>query len=260
MWSSREFLSRCGAERRLAPVLVLAALLATACDMTPRFRVEIRPVQEGQAPAEPLAAVNEAAREPPEAGREPPAAAGPEKLAPVPGTATRVPAPGGATAAVQDGAALLAARPLVVPVQGVAPSALRDNFTEARGARRHEAIDIMAPTGTPVVAVDDGRLAKLFTSKAGGLTVYHFDPEEQLAYYYAHLDAYAPGLREGMSVRRGQLIGYVGSTGNVGPDAPHLHFAVFRLGPHKLWWKGDPVNPYPALRRAQVAPEVAQVR
>jgi murein DD-endopeptidase MepM/ murein hydrolase activator NlpD len=153
--------------------------------------------------------------------------------------------------ASSDGAALLAARPLVVPVQGIAPQALQDTYTQARGGGKHEAMDIMAPRGTPVVAVDDGKLVKLFRSVPGGLTIYQFDPSGQLAYYYAHLDRYADGVKEGMALKRGQVIGYVGVTGNSAPDAPHLHFAVFRLGPQKLWWKGDPINPYPALRQAQ---------
>jgi murein DD-endopeptidase MepM/ murein hydrolase activator NlpD len=139
-----------------------------------------------------------------------------------------------------------------VPVAGVAPSELADMFDEARGGRRHEAIDILAPRGTKVFAVDDGTVAKLFTSKPGGLTVYQFDPQERLAYYYAHLDRYAEGLQEGMKLRRGDLLGYVGTSGNAG-NTPHLHFAVFRLGPQRRWWEGDPVNPYPALRRARPA-------
>ena len=154
-------------------------------------------------------------------------------------------------ASTQDGAALLAARALVVPVEGVTPAALVDTFEQGRPGHRHEAIDIAAPRGSRVVAVDDGSVVKLFTSVPGGLTVYQFDPQENLAYYYAHLDRYAEGLREGMMLRRGDLIGYVGSTGNAAPDAPHLHFAVFRLGPLRQWWKGEPVNPYPALRSAQ---------
>jgi murein DD-endopeptidase MepM/ murein hydrolase activator NlpD len=150
-----------------------------------------------------------------------------------------------------EGERLLAQRPLVVPVPGTQPGQLRDMYNERRGASRaHEAIDILAPRGTPVVAVDDGTIAKLFLSKPGGLTVYHFDPQGRLAYYYAHLDRYAEGLKEGMAVRRGQVIGYVGVTGNAPPGAPHLHFAVFRLGPLKQWWRGEAVNPYPALRNA----------
>nr|MBA3773676.1 M23 family metallopeptidase [Ramlibacter sp.] len=152
-----------------------------------------------------------------------------------------------------DGTALLAARSLIVPVAGVAPSALVDTFEQARTGRRHDAIDIAAVRGTRVYAVDDGKVVKLFTSVPGGLTVYQFDPQENLAYYYAHLDRYADGLREGMILQRGDLIGYVGSTGNAASAAPHLHFAVFRLGPQRQWWKGDAVNPYPALRRAQAA-------
>lgn len=151
------------------------------------------------------------------------------------------------------GAELLAARPLIVPVHGVAPHKLVDNYTQARGGRTHEAIDIMAPRGTPVYAVDDGTLVRLFTSKPGGLTVYQFDPDRNLAYYYAHLDRYAEGVKEGMRLRRGDLIGYVGVSGNSNPNAPHLHFAVFRLGPEKRWWQGEPVNPYPSLRNAQPA-------
>jgi murein DD-endopeptidase MepM/ murein hydrolase activator NlpD len=150
-----------------------------------------------------------------------------------------------------EGPALLALRPLMLPVEGVAASSLVDTYDQPRGAGRHEAIDIMAPKGTRVFAVDDGKVAKLFNSKPGGLTVYQFDPEGNLAYYYAHLDRYAEGLTEGAVLRRGDLVGYVGVTGNSARDAPHLHFAVFRLEPQRQWWKGSPVNPYPALRNAQ---------
>ncbi|MDP3857049.1 MAG: M23 family metallopeptidase [Stagnimonas sp.] len=160
-----------------------------------------------------------------------------------------LPIPGIAPPAA-DGAALLAQRPLVIPVAGVRSEQLVDTFEQGRPGHRHEAIDILAPRGTPVHAVDDGKVAKLFTSVPGGLTIYHFDPAGRLAYYYAHLDRYAPGLKEGMPLRRGDVIGYVGTTGNASPDAPHLHFAVFRLGPLKQWWKGDAINPYPALRQA----------
>jgi murein DD-endopeptidase MepM/ murein hydrolase activator NlpD len=136
----------------------------------------------------------------------------------------------------------------MIPVAGVAARQLLDPYTQARGTgRSHDAIDIMAPAGTHVVAVDDGKIVKLFNSKPGGLTVYQFDPEERVAYYYAHLQAYAPGLAEGREIKRGELIGYVGSTGNANPAAPHLHFAVFILGPQKRWWEGEAVNPYPLL-------------
>lgn len=156
-----------------------------------------------------------------------------------------------------QGAELLAQRPLEVPVVGVAPKALADHFRQSRGERKHEAIDILAPAGTPVVAVDDGKVVKLFNSKPGGLTVYQYDPEGRLAYYYAHLQRYAEGLREGADLKRGQVIGYVGSTGNANPATPHLHFAVFRLGTPAKWWEGEPVNPYPALSVAQPAAQVA---
>jgi murein DD-endopeptidase MepM/ murein hydrolase activator NlpD len=137
---------------------------------------------------------------------------------------------------------------LLIPVQGVQAAKLTDTFTQARGTGRlHDAIDIMAARGTPVLAVADGRVAKLFTSKPGGLTVYQFDREDKLAYYYAHLDRYADGLAEGRVLKRGEVLGYVGSTGNASPDAPHLHFAVFVLGPEKKWWQGTAVNPYPLL-------------
>jgi murein DD-endopeptidase MepM/ murein hydrolase activator NlpD len=106
----------------------------------------------------------------------------------------------------------------------------------------------MAPRRTPVRAVEDGTIAKLFTSKAGGLTIYQFEPSGTFCYYYAHLDAYADGLAEGQTVHRGALIGYVGSTGNASPDAPHLHFSIFRLTPERQWWKGEPIDPYPVLR------------
>jgi murein DD-endopeptidase MepM/ murein hydrolase activator NlpD len=136
---------------------------------------------------------------------------------------------------------------LMIPVEGVGAGALRDNYTEARADRVHEAIDIAAPRGTPVRAADSGRIVKLFESKPGGLTLYQFDPTETYAYYYAHLDGYAPGIEEGDQIARGDVIGYVGSTGNASPEAPHLHFAVFVLGPEKRWWKGTPANPYPLL-------------
>ncbi|MFL6202156.1 MAG: M23 family metallopeptidase [Thermoanaerobaculia bacterium] len=139
-------------------------------------------------------------------------------------------------------------RNLVLPVQGIRPEQLQNTFDDSRsGGRVHEAIDIMAPRNTPVLAVEDGRIAKLFTSKQGGLTIYQFDPTETYAYYYAHLERYADGLKEGMILRRGQVVGYVGSSGNANPEGPHLHFAIFRLTPEKRWWEGAPINPFPVL-------------
>lgn len=143
----------------------------------------------------------------------------------------------------------LDARNLTVPVQGVPPDKLVRSYHDARGGgREHEAIDILAPTGTPVVAVEDGTIAKLFVSKAGGITVYQFDPGREYSYYYAHLDRYADGLKEGATVHRGQVLGYVGVSGNAPKDTPHLHFAIYRLSPEKQWWQGTPIDPYDILR------------
>lgn len=141
-----------------------------------------------------------------------------------------------------------APRAMIVPVAGIPRSAIRDMFHEARGSQRHEAIDILAPVGTPVIATDDGVVKKLFTSKPGGLTVYQFDPDQRFCYYYAHLDRYAPGLHEGQLLRRGEVLGYVGTTGNAPKDTPHLHFALIRLDKERRWWKGTYVNPYPSLK------------
>jgi murein DD-endopeptidase MepM/ murein hydrolase activator NlpD len=126
---------------------------------------------------------------------------------------------------------------------------LRDTFSDARGSRTHDALDIMAPRHTPVRAVEDGTIAKLLNSQGGGgITVYQFDPSGSFCYYYAHLDRYAPGLREGQAVERGDTIGYVGNTGNASRTAPHLHFAIFRMTAERKWWEGDPINPYSVFR------------
>ena len=138
--------------------------------------------------------------------------------------------------------------PLLIPVAGVTAAMLRDTFEDGRPGHRHEAIDISAPQGTQVLAAVDGTLVKLFTSSPGGLTIYQFDLQRHHAYYYAHLDRYATGLHEGMVLHRGDVIGYVGTTGNASEHAPHLHFAVFRLGKEQQWWKGQALNPFDALR------------
>jgi murein DD-endopeptidase MepM/ murein hydrolase activator NlpD len=140
-------------------------------------------------------------------------------------------------------------RDLLVPVQGVAPESLRSSFDERRGSeRRHEAMDILAPRHTPVVAVEAGTIARLFSSARGGLTIYQFDPASTYVYYYAHLERYAPGLKEGATVRPGQVVGFVGTSGNAPPDTPHLHFAIFKLTEKKRWWEGTPIDPYLVLR------------
>lgn len=159
-------------------------------------------------------------------------------------TGPAVPAPP-ATASAEDAPA---AGSLLLPVQGVLPSQLQDTFTDARSEGRvHDAIDIMAAEGTPVLAVADGTVEKLFDSKRGGLTIYQFEPSGRYSYYYAHLQRYADGLAEKQPIRRGQVIGYVGSTGNADKAAPHLHFEVHVLGADKVWWKGESINPYPLL-------------
>ncbi len=132
---------------------------------------------------------------------------------------------------------------------GITVEQLVDTFNDTRGSGLHEAIDIMAPLKTPVVAVDDGPLVKLFDSVAGGLTLYQYDASGSFAYYYAHLDSYAAGLVEGQELKRGELLGYVGVSGNANALAPHLHFAVFQLGPEKRWWQGTAINPYPLFKR-----------
>jgi murein DD-endopeptidase MepM/ murein hydrolase activator NlpD len=137
---------------------------------------------------------------------------------------------------------------LLIPVLGVVRDELRDNYDEDRGGRAHGAIDILAPRDTPVLAVDDGTVVKLFESDTGGITLYQFDPTETFVYYYGHLERYAPGLSEGDPLERGDIIGYVGTSGNAPDDTPHLHFSIHRLGPKKRWWKGTPLNPLPVLR------------
>jgi murein DD-endopeptidase MepM/ murein hydrolase activator NlpD len=162
-------------------------------------------------------------------------------------SALAAPAPASpAVAAVEE----LRARGLEVPVRGIAPDELRDTFDSRRGSgRRHLAIDILAPRGTPVVAVEDGQIRRLSLSNGGGgIVVYQVDPTGAFVYYYAHLEGWADGLAEGDPVTRGQVIGYVGTSGNAPADTPHLHFAVYRLGPGDRGWHGAPVNPYVVYR------------
>jgi murein DD-endopeptidase MepM/ murein hydrolase activator NlpD len=142
----------------------------------------------------------------------------------------------------------LRARALAFPVPSVRWEDTPDTFADRRGSAPHEALDISAPRGAPAVAVDDGVIEKLFRSVPGGLTIYLFDRERRFAYYYAHLDRYEPGLHEGRIVARGEVLGYVGSTGNASPDAPHLHFTIYKLDPSGRWWHGTPLNPHPLLR------------
>jgi len=133
------------------------------------------------------------------------------------------------------------------PIRSLTLQDLRNTFDEIHNGHRHEAIDLPAPRGTPVRAAVSGTIRKLFLSKPGGNTIYQFDEMGLYCYYYAHLDGYAKGLREGMRVERGDVIGFVGSTGNANSDSPHLHFAIFELEPGKAWWKGKAIDPYPGL-------------
>jgi hypothetical protein len=178
-----------------------------------------------------------------------PPAVTPVRPAPVPAPRAR-PARGDTTSIIANALELAELRSAIaIPVQGVARTQLRDTYTESRGTRAHDAIEILAPRGTPVLSATDGKLLKLFSSKAGGLMVYASDPSDRFIFMYGHLDRYADGLKEGMSLKRGQALGYVGTTGNAPPNTPHLHFAIARGRPSVAWWRGTPVNPYPLLAR-----------
>ena len=143
---------------------------------------------------------------------------------------------------------------LTVPVAGVRREDLVDTFTQSRGeGRAHDAIDILAARGTPVLAAAPGTVEKLFLSKLGGNTIYVRSRDRRWLYYYAHLDAYAPGLAEGQHVRQGQVIARVGHTGNASAEGPHLHFAINQMSPGQKWWEGEPINPYPLLAGKKVS-------
>jgi peptidoglycan LD-endopeptidase LytH len=140
-------------------------------------------------------------------------------------------------------------RTLGMPVRGMKMSDVWDTFDQARGGqRRHEATDIVAARGTPVLAVEDGTIKRLFKSVPGGNTIYQFDLSERYCYYYAHLERYAPGLKDGARVKKGDVIGYVGTSGNAAPNSPHLHFGITLVPVNKQYWGGTAINPYPILR------------
>lgn len=147
-------------------------------------------------------------------------------------------------------AASAVARPseLLFPVPAVSPAAMADSFHDARGQRLHHAVDIMAPRHSEVVAVADGSIARLTSSASGGIAVYEWSAGQRFVYYYAHLQGYTPGLVEGQTVRRGQVLGYVGTTGNAPANTPHLHFAIARVERPNQWWGGTPLDPYPLWR------------
>ena len=170
------------------------------------------------------------------------------------GKVTDVQAPGQAPVAVAEGLVVGPAG-LAIPVEGIKQSDLVDTYTAARaGGRVHDATDIMAPEGTPVIAAADGTIEKLFFSNGGGgNTIYERSADGKWMYYYAHLQAYAPGLAEGQKVKQGQVIARVGHTGNASAEGPHLHFAINQMSPGQRWWQGSPINPYPLLAGKQVS-------
>ena len=226
--------------RRRAPALLAALALVTAgCTVEPG----------GGAPA--------ARNDTPRAAADTPvpsaasAAESPVTLPPMADSLVALGTPGerdtSAIAPTAEELALLRAQ-LVMPVAGVEPEALYDTFSEARGTRVHEALDIPAPRGTAVRSAAPGRVLKLFTSVAGGLMVYAADSTERFVLLYAHLDAYAPGLADGAPLRAGQVIGTVGTTGNAPPTVPHLHFAIARTRNIAQWWTGMPLDPRALLR------------
>jgi murein DD-endopeptidase MepM/ murein hydrolase activator NlpD len=156
-----------------------------------------------------------------------------------------------ATSMRSDPIAELRRHNLRLPIEGADVESMKKGFAERRagGARAHEAVDILSPRNTPVHAVERGTIAKLFLSKAGGITVYQFDPTEHFCYYYAHLQSYAGGLHEGQAVSGGDTIGYVGTSGNAPPNTPHLHFQIFELTPDRRWWDGRAIDPYAVFKR-----------
>jgi murein DD-endopeptidase MepM/ murein hydrolase activator NlpD len=141
----------------------------------------------------------------------------------------------------------LRSRKLIVPVAGISAARIPPSFNDMRGARHHNALDILAPRGTPVLSADDGTVAKIDTSEGGGLSLYIAGPRERFIFYYAHLDSYRRGIAEGMRVAQGDIIGYVGTTGNAPANTPHLHFAIALADEDHRWWKGTPLDPLPLL-------------
>jgi murein DD-endopeptidase MepM/ murein hydrolase activator NlpD len=163
-------------------------------------------------------------------------------------TASAVPTP---PAVKSEPTATVGVSALRLPIDGMNLDLVKGGFYEARAGHRHEAVDILAPRNTPVRAVQSGTIAKLFFSRQGGITLYQFDPSGRLCYYYAHLQRYADNLHEGDAVAQGQVLGYVGTTGNAPPNTPHLHFAVFEVADDRRWWQGKAIDPYPLLKSSR---------
>jgi murein DD-endopeptidase MepM/ murein hydrolase activator NlpD len=175
----------------------------------------------------------------------------PVPASPLPETPAESPSPGGtwsefivAEAELEP----LRASGLLVPVRGALLSRIEDSFDAPRdGGRRHDAVDILAPRGTPIVAASEGWVLRVGTNALGGNVIWTSDPEQRFVHYYAHLERYARGIKAGDRIERGAVLGYVGTTGNAPPDVPHLHFQVMRVNDAKRWWDGTPVNPRPFL-------------
>ncbi|HEX8844276.1 MAG TPA: peptidoglycan DD-metalloendopeptidase family protein [Pyrinomonadaceae bacterium] len=182
----------------------------------------------------------------------PPVVAPDAAASPQPSTTPTEIIPQPSATAAQSPDALPHSTQLLIPVAGVRPEQLRDTFEEARSeGRKHDAIDIPAPQGTPVLAATDGRILKLFESKPGGTTIYQLGNDNRTVYYYAHLERYAEGIHEGRAVRRGEVIAYVGDTGNAGAGNYHLHFSILIVSDPKRYWDGTNINPYPLLRGSE---------
>ena len=190
-------------------------------------------------------------------------AGGPEGESPSPGSGPSAGAaasrrPALATAVMVPSARIAAAlerlreKEVMIPVAGVGPSRIEDTFTAVRdgGERQHNAMDILAPRNTPILAADDGVILRLSTNALGGITVYATDRDREFVYYYAHLDHYHHDLAAGQQIQKGDTLGYVGTTGNAPKDVPHLHFQIMLWPADGKWWNGEPVNPYPVLRNA----------
>lgn len=211
-----------------------------------QFRHEPAAPAAERSPALPLATTSAPPSSPAPAVTAPSSAASTPSPAPSPETAVTVPPQESARAGPSPPEG--PAGRLLIPVAGVRPEQLRDTFNEARSEGRvHDAIDIPAPHGTPVLAAADGRIVKLFLSVRGGITIYELDPDNRTIYYYAHLDRYAEGLAEGQFVHRGDVIAYVGDTGDAGPGNYHLHFSISIVSDPKRYWEGTNINPYPLL-------------
>jgi len=178
-------------------------------------------------------------------------AASPDRASPSPGEDSKAAGTAGSDRRDHDAVAELRRHGIRLPLDNARVTAMEGNFAESRRGepRGHEAVDMLAPRNTPIRAVEDGKIAKLFLSKAGGNTIYQFDPSERFCYYYAHLDRYADGLHDGQLVAKGEVIGYVGTSGNAPPNTPHLHFAIFELGDDKKWWHGTAIDPYLVYRQ-----------